>query len=92
MGRQQRGFCSLSGHVFMIGGHTKNINCIVCAKDCAKYARAKARNARQKNECPKNYEGSSKAMEADAALVLTRKLYNEKGVVLEKSLQMMIAQ
>eukprot|EP00957_Ditylum_brightwellii_P000327 25510-Ditylum_brightwellii.AAC.1 len=70
----------------------KNIDCIVCAKDCAKCARAKVRNMKpKKHKCPKNYEGSSKAMKAGAALIIARRLHNNKGVVLENLSQMMIA-
>eukprot|EP00957_Ditylum_brightwellii_P003037 231769-Ditylum_brightwellii.AAC.1 len=39
-----------AGHAFMIGGRTqKIIDWIACAKDCAKCARAKVRNVKEKN-------------------------------------------
>ena len=78
MGWQKRGFTSLSGHAFMIGGLSRKVlDCIICAKQCAKCQRAKSRGqtSAKKHKCPKNHGGSSKAMEADACLILTTRLY-----------------
>ena len=38
----------------------------------------------RRHSCPMNYEGSSKGMESTAALLLTIKLYDEKGVAVEE--------
>eukprot|EP00957_Ditylum_brightwellii_P164671 12537842-Ditylum_brightwellii.AAC.1 len=38
----------------------------------------------KKHNCPRNYDDSSKGMEANAALILTRQLHKEKGVLLKK--------
>eukprot|EP00957_Ditylum_brightwellii_P096196 7328268-Ditylum_brightwellii.AAC.1 len=38
----------------------------------------------KKHKFPKNHDDSSKAMEADACLILTTMLYQEQGVVVDK--------
>ena len=53
---------------------------------CRVYSLAEADNEEPPNHCcPKNYDGLSKAMEADAALQLYKKLYNgsNKNIVLK---------
>ena len=46
--------------------------------------KAKVRNTIAVNHnCPKNHDGSSKSMEADACLIMTSRLYNEKEVSVE---------
>eukprot|EP00957_Ditylum_brightwellii_P037842 2862415-Ditylum_brightwellii.AAC.1 len=79
---QQHGFCSLSCHAFMIGTRSKKIiDVIVSAKECGKCKAAKKLNRpATKHKWPKNYNGNSKAMDADAALVLTIRLYSNKPV------------
>ena len=63
---------SLSGHALAIGVLTKSILvAIVSSKLCRVYFLAESDNQELPNHyCPKNYDGSSKAMEADAALPL----------------------
>ena len=80
MGWQRRGFCSISGHAFMIGGRSGKVLCfLVCAKECGKCNDAQRQGrAAKKHPCPHNYEGSSKGMEADAALLLTVEMFDAK--------------
>ena len=61
---------SLSGHAFMIGAESRKvIHCVVTSKMCATCQSAESNGTVAKeHKCPKNYSGSSKAMEADAAL------------------------
>ena len=61
---------SLSGHAFMVGARTKKIiQCVVSSKMCRKCLDAEKTNEDPiPHKCPRNYSGSSKAMEADAAL------------------------
>eukprot|EP00957_Ditylum_brightwellii_P145608 11086610-Ditylum_brightwellii.AAC.1 len=48
------------------------------------YKHAESRGETPKpHPCPKNYEGSSRAMEADAALLLTIDMYNNTEVTIE---------
>eukprot|EP00957_Ditylum_brightwellii_P207744 15354350-Ditylum_brightwellii.AAC.1 len=72
MGLQQRGFCSLSDHALMIVVQSRKVlDCIVCAEECQKCKSAKKRKKKaKKHQYPKNYEGSSKGMEAHSALLL----------------------
>ena len=86
MGWQQRGFSSVSGHAFMIGAQSGLILAkIVCGKDCGICKWAKKNNVEvRRHTCPMNYEGSSKGMESTAALLLTIKLFVEKGVAVEE--------
>ena len=70
-------FDSLSGHAFLIGCRLKKILLAqVLSKRCSACSAAEARGEgeAEAHECPRNYEGSSKAMEADAALALITKL------------------
>ena len=86
MGWQKRGHSSISGHAFMIGARTKKILAsVVCSKECDKCKRAATNGEKaEPHPCPKNYEGSSKAMESDAALELTIRMYEEQHVFVEK--------
>eukprot|EP00957_Ditylum_brightwellii_P201589 15326311-Ditylum_brightwellii.AAC.1 len=86
MGWQHHGFCLLSWYTFMIGAQSSNIiDAVVSAKECAKCKAAKKKNMlAKKHKCPKNYNGSSKATEDDAAFVLTQRLYDEKSVLVQK--------
>eukprot|EP00957_Ditylum_brightwellii_P193385 14725197-Ditylum_brightwellii.AAC.1 len=84
MGWQRWGHCSISGHTFMIGTRTRKILAsIVCAKQCNKCKRAGAGKWPEPHPCPQNYEGSSKAMEADAALELTVQMYREHNIYID---------
>ena len=73
-------FDSLSGFAFLIGCKSKKIiaaqisskKCNICAK-CF----AKGEPVPEDHKCPRNHEGSSKSMEADAALQLIKKIFRE---------------
>ena len=93
MGWQKRSsgkrYDSLSGHAFMIGARSKKIiDCNVSSKLCMKCFHAKRTNKKAKaHRCPKNYDASSKAMEADAALQLYKSLYdNSQGTIALQSI------
>ena len=83
MGWQKRSsgnrYDSLSGHAFMIGALSRKIiHCVVTSKMCATCTAAENNDTVAKeHKCPKNYAGSSKAMEADAALQSYIGLFNE---------------
>eukprot|EP00957_Ditylum_brightwellii_P026346 1993162-Ditylum_brightwellii.AAC.1 len=79
MGWQKRGHSSISGHAFMIGVQTKKILAnVVCSKECDRCKRSATNEEKaEPHPCPKNYEGSSKAMDSDAALELTIRMYEE---------------
>jgi hypothetical protein len=71
MGWQKRGrSCnSLSGRAFLIDAQSGKIVAMqVCSKSCLKCSRAVKKGTAEENvpehECPKNYDGSSKGMEA----------------------------
>ena len=68
---------SLSGHALMIGCLSKYIiTAVVSSKLCRLCSLSEGNGiAPPQHVCPRNYEGSSKAMEADAALQLYTKLY-----------------
>eukprot|EP00978_Attheya_sp_CCMP212_P030598 scaffold113033_cov31-Attheya_sp.AAC.1 len=74
MGWQKRSsghrYNSLSGHAFLVGAYTKKI--------CSKCTRAK-KDTKEAifHECPKNFDGSSKAMESEAILKMTKDATNE---------------
>ena len=84
MGWQKRGsgrqYNSLSGHAFMIGGYTgKIISGVVVGKICGKCKSAEKQGVEaDPHECPGQYEGSSKGMEADSALVLTKDAWDNR--------------
>ena len=67
---------SLSGHAFMVGVHSqKIIRAQVTGKMCSVCSTAETKGEESgEHECPKNYVGSSKGMEADGALSLVLKL------------------
>jgi len=72
---------SLSGHALAIGClSNKILNVVVSSKICRLCSIARE-NGEEPPEhvCPQNYEGSSKAMEADAALTLYKDIYNKSG-------------
>ena len=78
---------SLSRHALAIGVLSKSILvAIVSSKLCRVCSLAESDNEEPPNHCcPKNYDGSSKAMEADAALQLYITLYqhSNKNIVLK---------
>eukprot|EP00978_Attheya_sp_CCMP212_P000038 scaffold106_cov71-Attheya_sp.AAC.1 len=83
MGWQKRSsghrYDSLSGHAFLVGAYTKKvIACTVFSKVCSKCTRAK-KDMKEAifHECPKNFDGSSKAMESEAILKMTKDAINE---------------
>ena len=67
---------SLSGHSFLIGAHSKKIvDSHITSKMCSTCSSAEAKGVEPiSHDCPRNLEGSSKAMEAYAALSLVKKL------------------
>jgi hypothetical protein len=38
----------------------------------------------REHDCPRNYEGSSKGMEASAALLLTKEMFQNGNVIIDK--------
>ena len=78
-------FDSMSRHAFLTGCHSKKIiETKITSKKCSVCSTAEAKGQEVKKEhcCPRNFEGSSKAMEAYGALSLVKKIYNKtKGEV-----------
>ena len=72
---------SLSEYALAIGVLTKSIMvAIVSIKLCRVYSLAESDNEEPPNYCfPKNYDGSSKAMESNAALQLYIRLYQDSN-------------
>ena len=70
---------SLSGHSFLVGCHSKIIlGAQVLSKQCSVCTSAESKGVTPRDhECPKNFTGSSKAMEAHAALSLVKELDEE---------------
>jgi len=72
-----RKYNSLSGHNIAIGARLKGIlSYVVYSKICWVHASAekKGEEARE-HDCPRNYEGSSKGMEAKGAVQLTENIF-----------------
>eukprot|EP00957_Ditylum_brightwellii_P109013 8316094-Ditylum_brightwellii.AAC.1 len=46
-------------------------------------AETRTRKKAKRHDCPKNHDGSSKAIESAAALILTVKMYDEEIVLVE---------
>ena len=69
----------MSGHCFFIGGRTKKIvSAQVSSKKCKICENANKKDETPTyHECPHNYNGSSKGMEAQNALHLTIKMYKD---------------
>eukprot|EP00978_Attheya_sp_CCMP212_P026795 scaffold88833_cov40-Attheya_sp.AAC.1 len=84
MGCQKRSsgrtYDSLSGHCFAIGGETKKIiKVFVTTKHC-RACEIRKKNDMEKVEhedCPANYEGSSKGMESEAIVKMIRQGYED---------------
>ena len=75
---------SLSGHAFMIGARSRKIiQCVVSSKMCATCLDSEeSKNEPKSHVCPRQYTGSSKAMESDAALEAYENLFElKKGIV-----------
>ena len=70
---------SVSGHAFFVGCFTKKILMAqITSKKCNICISADKRNVSPpEHVCPRNYEGSSKAMESDAALSMVKKLHTD---------------
>ena len=80
---------SLSGHAFMVGCRSDMIvSAIVTAKECRIYSYNEAQSKEPlPHDCPRNYSGSSKAMESDSALNLYESLfYDSKKKIVLKSI------
>ena len=87
MGWQKRGrsYNSLSGHAFLIDVHTGKVVAMqVYSKKCQKcsnYAKqGLTTDEFPDHKCAKNYEGSSKGMEATAALAMVKRLFEHELV------------
>ena len=65
-----RRYDSSSGHAFIVGARSKRIiRMVLYSKACRKCDAADKRGEEsEEHECPKNFEGSSKSMEASAIL------------------------
>ena len=77
---------SLSGHMFVLGGYLKRIvgRCVY-AKTCRTCNNAEKKKKDPRiHKCPKNYVGSSKAMEAQAALQLVKELWQTSEIWLKR--------
>ena len=89
MGWQKRSsgnqYNSLSGQAFLIGAHSAKVLAMaVKSKACAICAAAKREGIEAaEHECTKNHEGSSKAMESEAAVELIEYLCKEKHTALD---------
>ena len=72
---------SMSGHAFFTGCHTKKIIAAqITSKKCSICTAAEARGSEiEEHSCPRNFQGSSKAMEAYGALSLTKKIFNDSN-------------
>ena len=80
---------SISGHAFLVSCICKKVIAAkVTSKKCSVCARLEKDEAFLKpHRCPLNHEGSSKAMESQAALEIVQEIYNEnKGMVFVKSI------
>eukprot|EP00957_Ditylum_brightwellii_P210148 15364613-Ditylum_brightwellii.AAC.1 len=66
MGWQKKDFCSLCGHCVMIGAWSRTILAsFVSAKECSLCkAETQTRKKAKCHDCPKNHDGTSKAMES----------------------------
>ena len=67
---------SLSGHAFLVGCLSRKVlSAQITSKKCSLCSSAETKEEEPgEHECPKNYMGSSKAMEADGALSLVKNL------------------
>eukprot|EP00957_Ditylum_brightwellii_P007295 554243-Ditylum_brightwellii.AAC.1 len=87
MGWQKKGlghtYDSISGHALMSGARAKLIlACMICCKFCGICnATERVGKVPEEHECCKNDEGSSKGMEAFAALELIKKTFNNRGFI-----------
>ena len=71
---------STSGHAFLTGCHSKKILAAqVTSKRCSVCSAAKAKDEElpPDHDCPRNFKGSSKAMEAEGALALVTGLFED---------------
>ena len=88
MGWQKRSsgktYDSLSGHAFMIGQATKKVIVqVVYSKACAICSDVEQLNKDpREHDCPKNWEGTPKAMESNTELQMCHNLFDQnKGLV-----------
>ena len=74
---------SKSGHAFMFGGTNKEIiGMVLYTKGCRKCAVAEKRGVMSiAHSCAKNFEGSSKSMEAEAILQMVVDAFNNRGFI-----------
>lgn len=76
---QKKGYDSRSGHSVLFGAITKKImSYIVYAKDCRICHNAKKTGLKPfDHTCPKNFEGSSKSMEASGAVEMVTNMWRK---------------
>jgi hypothetical protein len=83
--KRGRSFNSLSGHAFLIDVVTGKIIAMQvyskqCHKCCDYMKKGLSSEQFPEHKCPKNYEGSSKGMEATAALEMVKRLFENELV------------
>jgi hypothetical protein len=72
-------YCSSTGHGLLIGALSKKVlDSVIFNKKCA--VCTKNNNKKKDHDCVKNYEGSSKSMEASALTKMLIRMPDEKGV------------
>jgi hypothetical protein len=88
--KAKKTYDSLSGHGLMIGECTKNVVafqnyskvCGFCERHVKKMEKAKTPTVpSSEHHCPKNYDGSSKGMEAKAALECVKKIWTHAQIL-----------
>ena len=89
MGWQKRSsgrrYDSSGGHTFIIGERIKGIiGMVLYSKACRKCdAAEKIREETEEHECPKNFEGSSKSMEASAILKMVEDAFYNRIFIID---------
>jgi hypothetical protein len=87
--KAKKTYDSISGHGLMIGDNTKNVvafqnfstSCGTCERHIKKMEKHKTPDVPVlDHECPKNYTGSSKGMEAQAALDCVNKVWSHADI------------
>ena len=89
MGWQKRSsgrrYDSSSGHAFIVGGRKKGIiGMVLYSKACRKCdSTEKKGEEAEEHECPKNFKGSSKSMEASAILNMVEDAYYNRFFIID---------
>jgi hypothetical protein len=88
--KASRAYNSLSGHGLMIGESTNRVICFQNYSKACRKCQLHAKAIKKKktpdipvpsHHCPKNYEGSSKGMEAEAALDCVKKVWSHEEIL-----------